>query len=211
MIKRQSRIISSDRVGKQRKQKSKIVIAVEGTNKTERLYFNNFDDGKKPYSIVVAKGNTTDPVSMVKRLAEEIKRLGVDLDDGDEAFCIFDTDIDLKKNEAIQKAIKYADKNKIKIITSSPSIELWFYLHYKYTTASMTNTEVIKRLKEYFPKYEKNYDIYQEICDNTDIAVQRAKKLEKYHIDNKKKIGMVETNPNTEIYKVIECLKKYLI
>lgn len=38
------RIINSDRMGKIRKQKNKILIAVEGKNKTEKLYFNNFDD-----------------------------------------------------------------------------------------------------------------------------------------------------------------------
>jgi DUF1680 family protein len=34
------RVISNDRVRKERKQKNKIIIAVEGKNKTEKLYFN---------------------------------------------------------------------------------------------------------------------------------------------------------------------------
>lgn len=42
-----NRKISSDKVKKNRKPKNKIIIAVEGKNKTEKLYFNNFDDGKK--------------------------------------------------------------------------------------------------------------------------------------------------------------------
>ena len=46
----QSRKISNDRVRKIRKPKSKILIAVEGKNKTEKLYFNHFDDGNKNYS-----------------------------------------------------------------------------------------------------------------------------------------------------------------
>lgn len=54
-----TRKISKDRVGKIRKTKSKILIAVEGNNKTEKIYFNNFDDGKKDYSIIIAKGNDT--------------------------------------------------------------------------------------------------------------------------------------------------------
>lgn len=41
------RKISNDRVRKIRKRKNKILIAVEGTNKTEKIYFSNFDDGKK--------------------------------------------------------------------------------------------------------------------------------------------------------------------
>jgi len=42
-----NRKISSDRVRKVRKQKSKVLIAVEGKNKTEKIYFSNFKDGKK--------------------------------------------------------------------------------------------------------------------------------------------------------------------
>ena len=71
------RVISNDRVRKERKQKNKIIIAVEGKNKTEKLYFNNFDNGKKNYSISFAKGNYTDPLNLVKMLIEEMKKKGI--------------------------------------------------------------------------------------------------------------------------------------
>ena len=51
------RQISKDRVRKIRKPKNKIIIVVEGKNKTEKIYFNNFDDGKKSYSLSFDKGN----------------------------------------------------------------------------------------------------------------------------------------------------------
>ncbi len=98
------RVISNDRVRKKRKQKNKIIIAVEGKNKTEKLYFNNFDNGKKSYSISFAKGNYTDPLNLVKMLIEEMKKIGVDLSDGDRAYCIFDTDIEPIKNTVIKEA-----------------------------------------------------------------------------------------------------------
>ncbi len=98
------RVISNDRVRKERKQKNKIIIAVEGKNKTEKLYFNNFDNGKKSYSISFAKGNYTDPLNLVKMLIEEMKKIGVDLSDGDRAYCIFDTDIEPIKNTVIKEA-----------------------------------------------------------------------------------------------------------
>lgn len=96
-----NRKISKDRVRNNRKPKNKIIIAVEGKNKTEKLYFNNFDDGKKSYSIMFAKGNDTDPLTLVKRLSEEIKRIGLDLTDGDIAYCVFDTDDNPNKNKII--------------------------------------------------------------------------------------------------------------
>lgn len=203
-----NRRISNDRVRKVRKQKSKILIAAEGKNKTEKTYFSNFEDGKKSYNITYARGNNTDPLKLVNMLIKEIDELKLDLQDDDVAYCIFDTDVDPNKNKIIEEAIQLAKKNNIKIITSSPCIELWFLLHYDYTTANMDNEEVIKRLKEYYPKYEKNINIYPDIIKGIDLAIERAKKLEKYQNDNNRRIGTVEANPNTEVYKIVEYLMK---
>lgn len=199
-----NRKISSDRTRKIRKQKNKIIIAAEGKNKTEKIYFNNFDDGKKSYSISFARGNYTDPLNLVKMLIDEIKKLELDLDNGDMAYCVFDTDMNSSKNNAISEAKKLASKNKIKVISSTPSIELWFLLHYEYTTANMTNKNLIRKLKNFLPNYDKNVDIYPKINDNVNKAIERAKKLEKYQLDNGKIIGTIEANPNTEMYKIVE-------
>ncbi len=203
-----NRRISNDRVRKVRKQKSKILIAAEGKNKTEKTYFSNFEDGKKSYNITYARGNNTDPLKLVKMLIKEIDELKLDLQDDDVAYCIFDTDVDPNKNKIIEEAIQLAKKNNIKIITSSPCFELWFLLHYDYTTANMDSEEVIKRLKEYYPKYEKNINIYPDIIKEIYLAIDRAKKLEKYQTDNNRRIGTVEANPNTEVYKIVEYLMK---
>lgn len=203
-----NRRISNDRVRKVRKQKSKILIAAEGKNKTEKTYFSNFEDGKKLYNITYARGNNTDPLKLVKMLIKEIEELKLDLQDDDVAYCIFDTDVDPNKNKIIEEAIQLAKKNNIKIITSSPCFELWFLLHYDYTTANMDSEEVIKRLKEYYPKYEKNNNIYPDIIKEIDLAIDRAKKLEKYQTDNNRRTGTVEANPNTEVYKIVEYLMK---
>ncbi len=203
-----NRRISNDRVRKVRKQKSKILIAAEGKNKTEKTYFSNFEDGKKSYNITYARGNNTDPLKLVKMLIKEIDELKLDLQDDDVAYCIFDTDVDPNKNKIIEEAIQLAKKNNIKIITSSPCFELWFLLHYDYTTANMDSEEVLKRLKEYYPKYEKNINIYPDIIKEIDLAIDRAKKIEKYQIDNNRRIGTVEANPNTEVYKIVEYLMK---
>ena len=199
-----TRKISKDRVGKIRQPKNTVIIAVEGTNKTEKIYFNNFDTGNQSYSIVIARGNDTDPLNLIYSLANEIKKRGLDLDNGDKAYCVFDVDLDPQKNRIIEEAKKQAIPLGIEIITSTPSIELWFLLHYEYTTASLTNSEIMKKLKKYLPKYEKSYNIFLDICSKTSLAVERAKKLEQFQKSNKAIIGMVEANPSTEIYKIIE-------
>ena len=141
-------------------------------------------------------------------LIKEIDELKLDLQDDDVAYCIFDTDVDPNKNKIIEEAIQLANKNNIKIITSSPCFELWFLLHYDYTTANMDSEKVIKRLKEYYPKYEKNINIYPDIIKEIDLAIDRAKKIEKYQIDINRRIGTVEANPNTAVYKIVEYLMK---
>lgn len=203
-----NRKISSDRVRKVRKQKSKILIAAEGKNKTEKTYFSNFENGKKPYNITYARGNNTDPLKLVKMLIKEINNLKLDLQDDDIAYCIFDTDVDPNKNKIIEEAIQLAKTYNIKIITSSPCFELWFLLHYDYTTASMNNEDVIKRLKSHYSKYSKNCNIYPVISSKTKIAYDRAKKLEKYQIGNSRNIKSVEANPHTEVYQIIDELEK---
>ena len=203
-----NRKISSDRVRKVRKQKSKILIAAEGKNKTEKTYFSNFENGKKPYNITYARGNNTDPLKLVKMLIKEIDNLKLDLQDDDIAYCIFDTDVDPNRNKIIEEAIQLAKTHNIKIITSSPCFELWFLLHYEYTTASMNNEDVIKRLKSHYSKYSKNCNIYPVISSKTKIAYDSAKKLEKYQIDNSRNIKSVEANPHTEVYQIIDELEK---
>lgn len=198
------RRISNDRVRKIRKRKNKILIAVEGTNKTEKIYFSNFDDGKKPYTITIAKGNDTDQLGMIKLLSKEIDKRDIDLSNGDIAFCVFDTDINTKKNKIIEDAINLAKEKGIRIITSTPCIELWFLLHFEYTTARLSNNSVIKRLKKYLPKYQKNINIFPDIKDKVYEAIERAKRLERFQLQNNKMIGMVEANPNTEMYKIVE-------
>lgn len=195
-------------IRKRRYTKNKILIAVEGSNKTEKIYFNNFDTGKEKYSITIAKGNDTDPLKLVKGLIKEVKKLELDLKNGDKVFCVFDVDTNVKKNCVIKEAITLANKNKIEIITSTPSIELWFLLHFEYTTAYLTNNDLIKRLKNYYSKYTKNTNIYLDIEKNMLSAIKRAEKLEKYQLDNNKTIGSVEANPNTEMYKIVNYLLK---
>lgn len=194
------------RKGNYRKPKNKIIIAVEGNNKTEKLYFNNFDDGKKSYSITIARGNDTDPLNLVMNLSKEIKRLRLNLKSGDKAYCVFDIDVNPTRNKMIHSTIEFAKTKGIEVITSTPSIELWFLLHYEYTTSVLSNREVIRRLRKWIPHYEKNVDIYADIEDKTDTAIKNALKLERFQIENGHMLQTVEANPSTDIYKIVEYL-----
>lgn len=199
--------MNSDRIRNQqnRNPKKVILVAYEGNNKTEKNYLNNFKNRNEDYIIKPVPGNETDPINLVEQTINKINELGIDLMEDDKAFCIFDTDANPDKEEQVLKAIELAkDKNIVPII-STPCVELWFLLHYDYSTAIIDNDAVIKKLKKFYPKYEKNCNIFPSIKNKTYTAIDNAKRLEKYHLQNKKRLHSVEANPYTEMYKIVEC------
>lgn len=187
-----------------RKSKRVILIAYEGNNKTEKIYFNNFSGRDKDYIIKPVPGNETDPINLVKQTIQKNNELALSLTEDDKAYCIFDADIKPNKNKQIISAIKLAKDNNIIPIVSTPCVELWFLLHYEYTTAMINSEDVIERLKKHYPKYEKNCNIYPDIKDKIKEAITNSKRLEIYHQKNNKILQTVEANPYTEMYKIVE-------
>ena len=202
--------MSKDRTRNNQNRKSKrvILVAYEGENKTEKNYFDNFSGRDKNYIIKSVPGNETDPINLVKQTIKKINDLSLDLSMDDKAFCIFDTDIKKDKNTQIEMAIKISRENNIIPIVSAPRVELWFLLHYEYTTATINSNEVIEKLKRHYPKYKKNCNIYPDIKDKINKAIDNSKKLEKYQKQNNRKLQTVEAYPYTEIYKIVEELRK---
>lgn len=191
-----------------RKSKRVILVSYEGKNKTEKIYFNNFCNRENDFIIQILPGNETDPVNLVKQTIQKKNELGLDLDADDRAFCIFDTDTKMQKEKQIIEAINLASKYNIKIVTSCPCFEVWLLLHYEYTTGYLDNDSVISKLRKHNDKYEKNYNIYPEIKTYINTAIENAKKLEKFQLENNREKNSVKANPHTNIYEIIEDINK---
>lgn len=75
--------MSSDRQRNKRDIKSKrvILVALEGKNKTEKNYFDNFNNRDKNYVIKTVPGNETDPVNLVKQAVKTSYKLSLNEDD----------------------------------------------------------------------------------------------------------------------------------
>ena len=199
------RIEQIKRNRKNRKTKENILFEFEGKNKTEEIYFKNFQKRENPYIIKFAYGQDTDPVSMIKTLISYMEKEDISQENGDKIYCVFDADIDSNKQRGINEAIKLASENGIEIIISIPCFELWYRLHYSYTSkVYLSNKEIINDLKKYIPAYEKNIDIYEIIKDKTNKAIENSKKLEKEQIKNGNKIININCNPYTSVYKPVE-------
>lgn len=144
---RNSRKIVANRQRNQfnRNTKRIILLGLEGTNITEKLYFRNFNGRDNSYTIKFAKGNFSDPINITNQIINELAKIeGIDLTNGDLAYCVIDTDCDQKKNQQILVAEEIAIRNNIQTITSSPTFETWILCHFDYSTANMSNDKLRK-------------------------------------------------------------------
>ena len=114
-----------------RKRNPIIVIGCEGANKTEEIYFKNFNTRR--CIIKFSRGNSTDPVGIVKDLIKFIDN-EIGREDDDKYYVVLDTDVNQDKQSQIDKAKKLAIDNGVEFITSTPTFEYWYRLHFGYTT-----------------------------------------------------------------------------
>ena len=130
-----------------RKSKRVVLVTYERENKTEKNYLSNFSGRNKDYIIKPVPGNETDPVNLIRQAIQKAKDLSLDLLEDDKAYCIFDADTKPQKNIQIDLAIKLAKENYIIPIVSVPCVELWFLLHYEYSTA-IKNSKKLERYQK---------------------------------------------------------------
>ncbi len=186
-----------------------LLVSAEGNknNKTEKLYLSHFKS--RDTEIRFASGNETDPVALMHRLIQEKEKY--ELTSTDLAICLIDSDFDSQRDKAIaeaEKQIPQADKETTRLIVSSPSFEIWYLCHFKYSTRQYQNKEeVLADLARYIPGYKKSQDIYASLAGKEEIAVQNAKKLEAWCKENRKRPHHVEHMPATDMYQVWKWLK----
>lgn len=188
-----------------RKERSIILIAAEGSNKTERAYFLEFNRLQKKYKIIMAGGNNTDPVKIVQDAADSAKKKDLDLKSGDLVYAVFDTDVG--KEKQIEKTRKIAKNEKVGLILSNPCFELWLLMHFTFSTKSYSNNKAVcDELMRKWPKYKKNINSFEEIRGKQECAIKNAKKLKTFHIKMSEKTEIENCNPSTDVYQLVEML-----
>lgn len=194
-----------------RKTKKIILIGAEGKNQTERKYFKAINQVQSEYKIMAGKGNNTDPVGVVEDLLKSAKQEELDLKDGDILACFIDVDFKNGRDQELRAAMKLARQNNISVFLSNPCFEIWYLLHFRYSTKLYgSNEEVIKELGCYISDYSKSKDVYNLIENKIDQALLNTKKLESYHLENGTN-DRLKKLPSTEAYKLIEMIleKRY--
>lgn len=171
---------------------ARILIVTEG-RKTEPLYLEEIRAAHQLHSanVEVQPGQLgTAPIQVV-RYAQHLFEEG-DLVKGirpksfDQVYAVFDRDDHdsyfnaLNVAKSLDGKLRNDDRQPVsfKAITSIPSFELWLLLHYEDIQAPIHRDEVMARLKQHIPDYEKGArGGFSTTRERLETATQRAQAL----------------------------------
>lgn len=123
-------------------------------------------------------------------------------------FLVLDTDLNKTRINEIKEIEEKCNKNNIEIITSSPTFEIWYLMHYRSNKLNfLSSKEVKKELAIINNGYEESMDMYKLIYNLTDKAKTKAKSIEQSVINNKEEL--LKTNFHTSIYKILDAIDKF--
>jgi hypothetical protein len=171
---------------------ARILIVTEGS-KTEPLYLEDIRAAYQLHSanVEVQPGQLgTAPIQVV-RYAQQLFEEG-DLHKGippksfDQVYAVFDRDDHdsyfnaLSLAQSLNGKLRNDDRHSVsfKAIASIPSFELWLLLHYEDIQHPIHRDEVMQRLKQHIPGYEKGAGgAFTTTRDRLEVATQRAQDL----------------------------------
>lgn len=183
-----------------RNPKQTLVIVCEG-KKTEPIYFENYRERNSGLIIFIPNSTVTDPENLTKLAKNQIKKYNLDINNGDQVWCVFDADH--HSDQEIQNAQQIAGDD-VKICLSNPSFEIWYLLHFGYFESRVSNQDLINKLNQHIPNYEKNKNYYSELLAKRSDAIKLSKKLNKKHADEGTELLSINSNPSTQVFKLVE-------
>jgi len=186
-----------------------ILIIAEGQNVTESQYFKSFQEQHAGFNIkVLIPGHITDPAGMQKIILRYWNQYEMDEGKGDKAYIVLDLDCNEEKGKLIRKLAK--ENPSAEFIVSNPCFEVWFLLHFRYSTkAYLTSAEAVRDLRTYIPQYEKNTDVAPFIADELETAIKNAGRLKNYFENLDTEWPSNECNPRTDVQVIIDVIKEY--
>lgn len=191
-----------------RSRKPVILIIAEGRNVTETQYFKQFQRQYSPYTIKpLAPGSVTDPKKMLDAIERYWKQFDLSYSDGDRAYVVLDLDCSEQKARLIEKLEKESET--ARFIVSNPCFEVWYLLHYQYSTHAYSDgNEVIRDLKKYIPDYKKSTNVFPKLSGLLDTAIVNSRKLKEFYDEMGSKWPSSECNPRTDVPEIINEIKK---
>ena len=190
-----------------KKKKPLIVICTEGGKKSsEYLYFRHF--ASRDLRIQFSSGNSTDPEGMLEDLINYINNEDIKSEDECKIFLVIDTDLNENRIKKIEEIIPKCQKYNIEIITSAPTFEIWYLMHYRKNKLKFSTSQDIKKeLEKINGIYKENMDMYQSIIEMLEEARKTALNIDQKIINDNE--DLFRSNPHTSIYKIIVAIEEY--
>lgn len=142
---------------------------------------------------------------MKEKIEKFWKENDMDEEKGDLAFIVLDLDCDAEKAKILKKLSVQSTISKF--IVSNPCFEIWFLLHFRYSTKGYySSAEVIRDLRTFIPNYEKNTEVNSIIEESIEDAYKNAKMLEKHFDELGYDRPSEGCNPRTDMPEVIRAL-----
>ena len=181
-----------------------VYIICEG-EKTEYIYFKAIKKARRLSNIRIdidpGTRSGSDPVNLIEYAKN--KKIQEEYDDTvrkrRNTQCVFDDDGRQYINQVLLDASK---RPKVEVAFSNPCFELWYYLHYDYSTGAFTQSQMIERLKALIPDYTKDRNVFDMLPDRA-TAMERAEELRQHHASVGSKLT---DNPSTSVDKLVELL-----
>ena len=192
---------------KHNKKKPLIVICSDGGKKSsEYYYFRNYSN--RNLRIQFSTGNSTDPKGMLDDLLKYMNNEDVASEDNCRIFLVLDTDLNKKRISEIKEIKQECIDNNIEIVTSAPTFEIWYLMHYRNNKLKFkTSKEVKRELQILNGTYIESMDMYKIIKDSTDNARSIARSFAQQIIRNNE--DLLSANPHTSIYKILDAIDEF--
>ena len=192
---------------RQQQKRPLIVICYEGESKSsEYYYFRHFCT--RDLRIKFSTGGNTNPKGMLEDLLKYIQNEDIKSEDNVRIFLVLDTDLNDRRINEIKEIQEKCLENNIEIITSAPTFEIWYLLHYRNNKLNFNSSQDVKKeIEQINGTYSETMDMYKIIKTDTDKAIRNAKLLEQRAINDGEEL--LNVNPHTSIYKILDAIDDF--
>jgi len=178
-------------------------------------------------SCIIPHSGRTHPSGVLKDLMLYNSESGKTFEDFDSTWIVIDRDKDKlgrggHSKKDFNRALKKAKKFKINVAYSNPSFELWYLLHFTCRKTPIDRHKVVELVVEHIKTLDEDKyrnlavgniksekmtnQIYRDMLDLQQTAIINSKKLKRFHKEKRKRVDPENTNPLTNIDKLITLL-----
>lgn len=185
----------------------RFLVVAEGT-RTEPNYLKALRDYWRVNHAVLhiyPKHTGTDPSKLLELAIKEFKKSP----EYDKVFCVFDRDSHPHFSGTIQRIKDLSHKYPLQAIVSNPCFELWFLLHFEFTTKGYFRAGdnspcdcLIIDLKKHLCDYHKGFNNYGPLLERTSAAIANAERLKSFCQDNE------EEQSSTDVHLLVQEMRK---